>query len=144
MTATNHALAGMLIAVTIKQPALALPLALLSHLLLDFIPHFGDDTAKPWNKTFLTILGIDAFGTLSVLALGTLLFPHLWLLVVVCGFLGTFLDFLWILYFGFGMRGWLFTFLKELQHEFPWGWGVELVFAIYATTGLVLLARYFS
>ena len=32
---------GALIAITVKEPALVLPLAFLSHLLLDSIPHFG-------------------------------------------------------------------------------------------------------
>lgn len=39
MTATNHAITGALIAVVIKNPYLALPLALASHFALDVIPH---------------------------------------------------------------------------------------------------------
>lgn len=41
MTATNHALVGAVIAVTINKPWLALPLAFASHFALDSLPHFG-------------------------------------------------------------------------------------------------------
>ena len=40
MTAPNHALTGALIGLTISNPALALPLAFLSHLVCDAIPHY--------------------------------------------------------------------------------------------------------
>lgn len=39
MTATNHALTGVAIALIVKQPALAIPLAFLSHYVTDAIPH---------------------------------------------------------------------------------------------------------
>jgi hypothetical protein len=41
MTVSGHAIVGALIAITVKQPALVLPLALLSHYVLDTLPHFG-------------------------------------------------------------------------------------------------------
>lgn len=41
MTATNHALTGAVIALTVKRPELAVPLALLSHFTLDLIPHYN-------------------------------------------------------------------------------------------------------
>lgn len=41
MTATNHALAGALIAMAVKKPELALPLAFLSHFALDALPHYN-------------------------------------------------------------------------------------------------------
>lgn len=41
MTAINHAATGALIAVVIDKPLIALPLAFLSHFVLDAIPHFG-------------------------------------------------------------------------------------------------------
>lgn len=43
MIATNHALTGAAIAVVIKQPILAIPLAFVSHFICDAIPHFGVD-----------------------------------------------------------------------------------------------------
>lgn len=41
MTASNHFIAGALIAGIVKQPILALPLAFASHFVLDALPHFG-------------------------------------------------------------------------------------------------------
>ncbi|HVS78873.1 MAG TPA: hypothetical protein VHD84_01110 [Candidatus Saccharimonadales bacterium] len=41
MTATNHAITGALIALAVKKPELALPLALVSHFALDLIPHYN-------------------------------------------------------------------------------------------------------
>ncbi len=51
MSGTNHALTGALIAMTIKQPALAIPLALLSHFLLDVIPHYNPPDVHRDNYT---------------------------------------------------------------------------------------------
>jgi len=41
MTATNHALTGAAIALSVKSPVLAIPLAFISHFLLDAIPHYN-------------------------------------------------------------------------------------------------------
>jgi hypothetical protein len=41
MTATNHALTGAVIAMWVKRPELAIPLAFLSHFVLDAIPHYN-------------------------------------------------------------------------------------------------------
>lgn len=41
MTVTNHALAGALIAGLIASPAVTIPLAFVSHYVLDALPHFG-------------------------------------------------------------------------------------------------------
>ncbi len=41
MTGTNHALTGAVIALAVKKPELAIPLAFLSHFVLDAIPHYN-------------------------------------------------------------------------------------------------------
>lgn len=41
MSITNHVLGGALIALTIKEPVLVLPLAYVSHFAFDALPHFG-------------------------------------------------------------------------------------------------------
>jgi hypothetical protein len=48
MTATNHILVGSIIGLTIDRPVLALALALISHFVLDALPHFG----YPGNKGY--------------------------------------------------------------------------------------------
>lgn len=51
MTVTNHAVTGAVIALAVHKPLLAIPLALLSHFLLDVVPHgeprdFSNSVAK--------------------------------------------------------------------------------------------------
>jgi len=41
MNVTNHMAVGAIIAVTIKEPIAVLPLAFISHFILDGLPHFG-------------------------------------------------------------------------------------------------------
>jgi hypothetical protein len=62
MTITNHALTGALIAVSVGQPAIAVPLAFASHFVLDAIPHFGiskDLNKRNQSRLFNTILIVD-------------------------------------------------------------------------------------
>lgn len=90
MTATNHALTGALIGLAIGNPWVAAPLALLSHYVLDVIPHFGDKDNPDRIKTtfFRNFLLVDAL--FCVLLVGTLavLQPQYWFLACVCAFLG--------------------------------------------------------
>jgi hypothetical protein len=69
MTATNHAITGAVIALAVKQPVLAIPLAFLSHYLVDVIPHFeARDLPKRWSQIFIgSDLAVFFIGTLSVL-----------------------------------------------------------------------------
>lgn len=67
MTATNHALTGAVIALAIKRPEFAIPLAFLSHFAVDAIPHYNPAGVKGFNKlkrkfkdrAFWWIFGVD-------------------------------------------------------------------------------------
>ena len=67
MTATNHALTGAVIALVIKQPVLAVPLAFLSHFVIDIVPHFDAGPDSP--KLAKSVIFIDSIiaGTLTIL-----------------------------------------------------------------------------
>lgn len=54
MTDTNHVMTGAVIALAVQQPAVAIPMALVSHFALDIIPHFGiyEDDVIRRNKTW--------------------------------------------------------------------------------------------
>ncbi|HVC36131.1 MAG TPA: hypothetical protein VNE40_01630 [Candidatus Dormibacteraeota bacterium] len=97
MTATNHALTGALIGLTIANPLIALPLALISHFGLDALPHFGK---QPNNATWLrspifkTILTVDILLCLALVAVLYGLRPDHWFLAASCAFLGTSPDLL--------------------------------------------------
>src|SRR5438270_5495542 len=51
MTATNHAITGAAIALAVKKPELAIPLAFISHFALDAIPHYNPPGAIRENFT---------------------------------------------------------------------------------------------
>lgn len=77
MTSTNHVMTGAVIAVAVKQPELAIPLAFASHFVLDSIPHFGiyEDDVIRRNRHWLfrTVLSIDIPLMITLL----IVIPHL-------------------------------------------------------------------
>jgi hypothetical protein len=89
MTATNHAVTGVAIALAVKQPALAIPLAFLSHFLLDMIPHYNPAGAtkhtfrnysQGWatkfeDENFKTIFITDMFVFVLILLISPFLAP---------------------------------------------------------------------
>ncbi len=85
MTGFNHGLTGAVIALTVKKPELAIPLAFLSHFAQDAIPHFDYFQGKNGTgilKGKFNILLVSDF-TLSVLLMVilALAFPeHKWLI----------------------------------------------------------------
>ena len=144
MTTSNHILVGTLIAVTVKQPALVLPLAFASHFVLDSLPHYGYDgngygEALKYKTTFIMeVLGL--FGIILLLSTGIygLNLPTLAAVVAVSP------DIEWpYRYFFFERRGLVpvdtpFTkFHKKIQWcERQWGIFVEVPFFI---AGYILL-----
>lgn len=64
MLLVPHTIVGVAVAIVVKQPALALPLVLLSHFVLDCIPHWDplveklrtEEFSGVWRETFLFIL----------------------------------------------------------------------------------------
>src|SRR5580704_14447947 len=106
MTTANHILVGSTIAVAIKQPLLALPLAFVSHFVLDSLPHFGYaragyGTAFKHKMTYLE-LPLDALGVVIVL----LTFHFSEILILSCALLAIFPDFEWpYRYFFFERKG---------------------------------------
>jgi hypothetical protein len=104
MVATNHAVTGALIGLSLGHPV-ALPLAFASHFVLDAIPHYGDDNKRIATRSFVIQLLIDAaFCGLLVLTLA-LKGPANWLLAASCAFLAASPDFMWIPKFLHARRG---------------------------------------
>lgn len=80
MTATGHALLGTLIAAKIGNPALAIPLALASHVITDAIPHWDTATnTKGKNKktVFVETVMDVVLGFILSYALVSIFFPSL-------------------------------------------------------------------
>ncbi len=96
MMATSHAVCGAVIAIAVKEPILALPLALASHFACDALPHIGLDEYGGHNKKpglFHKILIIDAV-LLTLFVVFLLASGASWL-VFACLFLAGAPDFVW-------------------------------------------------
>ena len=108
MTATNHVVTGALIAASITNPWFCLPLALLSHVVLDMLPHFGVNTKE--LKGFIPVLITDII--LASIILLTLLItrPSGYILIVAGAITASSPDLLSIPYF--------ISLLKHRKHQF--------------------------
>lgn len=73
MTGINHIVTGAAIGAAISQPVLALPLAFISHFVLDSMPHFGfpdwEKRTDKQNKLLNYILVADVLAVLAVVAI---------------------------------------------------------------------------
>ena len=94
MTATNHAVTGVLVAAAINRPAIALPAALLSHFAIDEIPHW-DHAFK--NQLYSKISYIvDIFLAVAIMVVMMLTLKTSAYLVLGAGVLGMLPDLMWI------------------------------------------------
>lgn len=136
MTAPNHALTGALIGLTVANPVLALPLAFLSHLVCDAIPHYDmderDEAKRIGSRQFLItyLLLPAAICGLIVLALA-LARPAHWFLAAWCAFVAAGVDLFWIPRFVYvkrtgqdmPLRNWFLRLHKAIQ----WRTGPRLI-----------------
>lgn len=107
MTASNHVVVGALIAVAIPHATFAIPLAFVSHFLMDALPHYGDNNKHSWlNRKFKYILLIDILIAIIFLISLAILQPSNWVLYAICGLVATSPDILWLPYF-----------LADLKHQ---------------------------
>lgn len=147
MIGANHILTGALIGATVKQPAVALPLAFVSHFVLDLLPHFG---FKDWQERHKyaallnKVLATDLL--LILLVIIFLLSTATGNLVFAAAFVAVAPDFAWVYRFiiqeHFGTRpprprNWFNRFHGDLQtREFRQGYIIEYM----AFLGLITLA----
>lgn len=95
MTGFNHGVTGALIALTVKQPALAVPLAFLSHFATDMIPHFGLDEKQLFKRHFNAILVADFLFAVFLMILLAVLFPAQKWLIWTCMIAAASPDLMW-------------------------------------------------
>lgn len=96
MIATSHALTGAAIGSVVKKPFLAIPLAFISHFMIDALPHFGinmtfGSTAMVW---WLILDGL----ALCAVALFLKKRVQSPLFLAICAFAAMAPDFAWLLY----------------------------------------------
>ncbi len=93
MTATNHVVTGAVLAAAIPHP-IVLPLAFVSHFVLDALPHFDEQNHA--GRRFQYILLADAAVAASFLmTLFLLHLPH-WQLMAGAGILAASPDLMWL------------------------------------------------
>lgn len=147
MTATSHALIGTVIAAKIGNPTLAIPLALISHVAADFIPHW--DTATNRDNKSLKRLFIDtAFDVTLALLLSysiiVLLFPTTdFYYVLLIMFFATLPDWLHAPYTFLRIKQfkWAYDFGHKTNKTLDKPWGI--ITQIATVSLLVVLAKIF-
>ncbi|MBI2622772.1 MAG: hypothetical protein HYW64_01620, partial [Candidatus Levybacteria bacterium] len=129
MTATGHAVIGTVIAAKVGNPALAIPLALASHIAADFIPHWDTGTNRE-KKGLQRVLFETIFDVLLSFALSygllVFLFPKtepLYAFLIILA--SQSFDWLMAPYYFFGIKAfkWAYDLQKLFDNKLdkPWG-----------------------
>ena len=138
MTATAHALVGGAIAASVQNPAIGIPLAFVSHPILDIIPHW--DFGMGWRRKNKFILFLESsldliLGIiLAFLLFGANLNPYYFL---ACILVSEIWDILMMPYLFWGWGGIFKTFYK-MQHKIQSN--IKLPWGILTQVGTVYLA----
>jgi hypothetical protein len=103
MTATNHVVTGAVIAAAVPVVYIALPAALLSHLVLDALPHYGNKDHT--SKTFLYMLAGDMGLASAFLIFILVMQPVYWPLLIASAILAASPDLLWLRHWILELRG---------------------------------------
>ena len=133
MTATNHSITAANLALVTKSWWI-LPIALLSHFVLDALPHFGNTKGKDIDKKFITMYTIDFILLCSLWLAVLLVTGHFRYLVIAAMTLATIPDVVWIYRLFLEMKkkvvpkkNILTRFHTAIQRgERTWGWTIEL------------------
>jgi hypothetical protein len=151
MTATNHAITGALIGLTVHNPTLAIPLAFLSHFALDALPHYGyrgDERQFYKNNMFAVMLSVDAAMCGLLVLVLFVASPVNVYLAIVCAFIATSPDFMWVGRYIAVLKGKAFPVYKNPLVKFhswiqwsqtPIGAIVEILW--FFVFGSILLSR---
>ncbi len=149
MTATAHAIIGIVIAAKVGDPAIAIPIAIASHIVADAIPHWDMATSRKQkgkakvmqDATADVILGF----TLSFVLL-KLLFPHvdvLYAFIIIIA--AQSLDWIMTPYYfwkiDFPPFVWAYKFQKKIEHRLDKPWGI--ITQVVPLTLLLLWAKFF-
>lgn len=116
------------------------------HFVLDVFPHYGrDDTAPVHSAKFNRILKLDALLCLLVVALACWLYPDKIIQIGFGAFFAMLPDFLWIFHYYIKVQNRIakgfFWFAQKIQWgERPWGWSLEILYAMIMLAVLVGLS----
>lgn len=138
MTGFSHTTTGVVIALAVHHPALALPLAFLSHFVLDALPHYGDEARDGSDRFFRRLIIIDAIAGVSLALFMMFLFPEYKLLIALCGIFATIPDLMWLpnhirqaKNLAEKPHNRIMRWHQRIQFEHPvWGIAAEIVWAL--------------
>jgi len=149
MTATGHAVLGTVIAAKVGNPALAIPLAIASHIAADIFPHW--DTATNIRKKGRRRVIIESFfdlvfGFLISFVIVFLLFPktnlfYVLFLILVSQSLDWFMIPYYLFRNNFPLFKYAYKFQKSFNHSLDKPWGIINQVAILIL--IVVLAKMF-
>lgn len=139
MTGLNHVLTGTAIALVVREPLLVAPLALLSHFILDAIPHFDHEVYRFGSRYFMRIMITDGVASIGAVVLIMFLVPHLAWVIALGALMAILPDFLWPYYYTHGRpQWWFYRFHTKIQwFERPPGAFVEISYVIFIITVIV-------
>lgn len=148
MTATGHAVIGVVIAAAVSNPVLAIPLAVVSHVAADLFPHWDPGTnrdKKSYNKFFSGAV-VDVLSSLIItFLLIVFIFPKIDLLYAyIIVFAAQFLDWASAPYVFFKVKTpsifyWVYKFQKTFDNRLDKPWGV--IGQVAVLIGLVVLFK---
>ena len=143
MTGLNHVLTGAAIGLAVQEPLLVIPLALVSHFILDAIPHFDHEIYRYGSKHFTKIMLSDSILSIGAVLGLVLLFPANALGIILGALSATAPDFLWPYYYTHGRpQNWYYKFHVGIQwFERPAGAWVEASYLIFIGTVLVAITQ---
>ena len=133
MTATNHSITAANLALITKTWWI-LPIALISHFVLDALPHFGSTKGKDVDKKFIVVYTIDFILLCSLWLIMLLVTGHFRYLVIAAMTAAALPDVVWIYRLILKLRkkivpkkNILTRFHTAIQWgERSWGWTIEL------------------
>lgn len=147
MTATAHAVVGVVLAAAIPNPLIGIPIAILSHIPIDLIPHW--DAGTHFDKKTGRQLFWEAFldvcvGYFVAYAVLFIFFPQTNLIYAFFMiFAAQFLDYLPTPYYMFNIKNKLFKTFFDLSDRFnskldkPWGIVTQVAFL----TSIIVIAK---
>ena len=153
MTITNHILAGAVIGLAVKNPAVAVALAFASHFVMDALPHFGYAGRKGYaevlrhNLSYLVAV-VTLVTTLAVIAVLAL---HGQWLAIFAGLVAASPDaaglYNWLAYEKRGKRatGLLELFHVKFHRQIQWcerPWGIIVEVAVFVALSAVLYNQF--
>jgi len=141
MLLTVHTLTGALIALSVKDPALAAPLSFVSHFVLDSTPHFGLEGLDFKTNKGKVVGVVDCLGAFITWLILISIFPSQWFLVSVGVFFACLPDLLYLpdIFFNYVPSKKLLKFHSKIQwSQTPQGTITDVIWAAMVVAMLTL------